>query len=224
MKNKAFQLQLVCVLATIAFGTVGCGTPNTSGRNAVIEAALMNQGFGLIGIPTGKQVRVNGDVLAFLKKAESSGLVAVREIPQGYLDSFLNTTQGMGRPFEVVATPKLLGIALETDIDQSQTIPPKPVRNLLVRISEAKMDKIVTADDYKGPLATPGEKHQLILGLFRSIPTPAAAVVGPDLVRLADRFRFRCVVKYSEFNKQWSVVALDIGSIDPEQWGTANVK
>jgi hypothetical protein len=130
----------------------------------------------------------------------------------------------MGRPFEVVATPKLLGIALETDIDQPQAIPPKPVRDLLVRISEAKMDRIITVDDYKGPLATPGEKHQLILGLFRSIPTPAAPVVGPDLARLADRFRFRCVVKYSEFSRQWSVVALDVGSADAEEWYTSNVK
>lgn len=222
MKNKAFQLQLVCVLATIALGTVGCGTPNTSGRDAVIETALKNQGFGIIGIPTGPQLRVNGDVLAFLKKAESAGLVTVSEIPQGYWDSFLNTTQGMGRPYKVVQTEKLNGVALNPSLGGEPGSDPNEV--LSVRISEPKMDRIIKADDYKGPLATPGEKHQLILGLFRSIPTPAAAVVGPDLVRLADRFRFRCVVKYSEFNKQWSVVALDVGSIDPEQWGTANVK
>jgi hypothetical protein len=81
MKIKAFQRQLVCVFATTALATVGCGTPNTSGRNVVIEAALINQRFGIIGIPTGKQVRVTDDFLAFLKKAESAGLVTVREIP-----------------------------------------------------------------------------------------------------------------------------------------------
>jgi len=224
MKKKAFPLRLVCVLAAIALSTVGCSTPDTSGRNRVIEGAL-NQAFGIIGVPTGPQLRVTGELLAFLKRAESAGLVTVREIPQGFWDSFLNTTQGMGTPFEVVATPKLLGIALGTDTDQPQTIPPKPVRNLLVRVSEAKMDRILTDEEYKGSLATPGEKHRLILGTFKSIPTAAAAVVGRDVAKQEEYLaRFRCVVKYSEFKKAWSLVALDIGSTDPEQWYTSNVK
>ena len=86
-----------------------------------------------------------------------------------------------------------------------------------MRVGEAKIGKIITEEEYKGPLVTPGEKHRIILGIFRSIPTSTAAVVGPDLSRQDEyRLRFRCVVKYGEFKKEWSVVALDVGSTDPE--------
>jgi hypothetical protein len=222
MRKKAFPLQLVWVLAAIALSNVGCSTPDTSGRNRVIEAAL-NQAFGIIGIPTGPQLRVTDGVLAFLKKAESAGLVRVREIPQGYWDSFLNRTQGMGRPFEVVGTEKLNGVALNPYFGGEPGDDPNVV--LRVRVSEAKMDRILTDEEYKGPLATPGEKHRLILGTFKNIPTAAATVVGRDVAKQEEYLaRFRCVVKYSEFKKAWSLVALDVGSTDPEQWYTSNVK
>ena len=222
MKKKAFPLQVVWVLGAIALSTVGCSSPDTSGRNRVIEGAL-NQAFGIIGIPTGPQLRVTDEVLAFLKKAESAGLVRVREIPQGYWDSFLNRTQGMGRPFEVVQTEKLNSVAL--DPTEGGEAGQEPNAVLHVRVSEAKMDRILTDEEYKGSLATPGEKHRLILGTFKSIPTAAAAVVGRDVAKQEEYLaRFRCVVKYSEFKKAWSLVALDVGSTDPEQWYTSNVK
>jgi hypothetical protein len=45
------------------------------------------------------------------------------------------------------------------------------------------------------------------------------AQLGPFLRRAHENQR-----PGSEFNKQWSVVALDAGSADPENWFTSNVK
>lgn len=179
---------------------------------------------GRPAVPTGPQLRLTNDSLAYLKKAESAGLVTIREIPQGYWDSFGNRTfMGGSRPFEVVGTPKLLGVA----INPSEGGEPgdDPNETLRVRVSEAKMDKVLTDEEYEGSLATPGEKHRLILGTFRNTPTSSAAVLGNGMARQEKYLaRFRCIVKYSEFKKEWSVIALDAGSIDPEQWYTANVK
>jgi hypothetical protein len=40
MNKRAFQSQLVWVLANIALATVGCGAFDSSGRNKAIEDAL----------------------------------------------------------------------------------------------------------------------------------------------------------------------------------------
>lgn len=221
---RSFQSHLVWVLASIALATVGCGTVNTSGRNKAIEDAL-DQRYGFVQIPTG-QMRITGDVLAYLRKVESAGLVSLREIPESYWDSFLTRTQGTGTPFEVTATPKLLDVAVAVAPPKPEDPPPKRAPGpLRVKVQEAKLDKIVTEEEYKGSLATPGEKHHLILGLYRRIPTSAASVVGGAMAGQDEqRFRFRCVVRYSEFKKEWSVVAIDAGTVDPEQWLTGNVK
>ena len=220
MKQQAIQRLFTCVFAIIILSTYGCMTPDTAGRNRAIESAV-NEVFGILYIPTGPQLRLTNSGVAFLRKAEAAGLVKIREVPQGSLDLFFNQTQGLGRPFQVVSTDKLAGIALNPNLGGEPGSNPNYTEE--VRISEAKIDKVISDEAYQGPLATPGEKYRLILGTVKSTPTPAAAVVGPNL-STPSVARFRCVVKYSEFKKAWSVIALDMGSIDVEQWNTNNVK
>ena len=134
----------------------------------VIEGAL-DQQYGFVAIPTGLMNIAGGPLLTERKKAASAGLVSLRQIPQDYWSSFASSTQGMGSPFEVTATPKLLGVAIARNDS-----PKGAVQILRVGVQESKMDKVVTEEEYKGPLATPGEKHYIILGLYRRIPTSAA--------------------------------------------------
>lgn len=222
MKNRVFVRQLVWLLATIALGTVGCSTPDTSARNRAIEETL-NQAIQVFEIPTGTELSITGDVLAYLKKAEAAGLVEVRH-PSWMAAGLI----------EVIATPKLVGVALNptaawTALDSERFMGHEAGDSndrfrVRVRVRQAKMDKILTDEEYKGPLAAPGEKHRLILGTFRNTPSSAAAVVGLGFATQEEiLLRFRCVVKYSEFKKEWSVVAFDMGSINPEQWFTSRV-
>jgi hypothetical protein len=219
MNKRAFHSHLVLVIAGVALATGGCGAPDTPGRNRVIEGAL-HERYGFLAIPTGLVNVAGNPLLTVLKTAESAGLVRLRQIPQDYWSSFLSRTQGIGSPFEVTATPRLLGVAIV-----GTGSPKGAVQVLRVDVLESKIDKVVTEEEYKGPLATPGEKHYIILGLYRMIPTSAARVVGSGLaIQDEAQFRFRCVVRYSEFKKEWGVVAIDAGSVTPEQWFTSNVK
>jgi hypothetical protein len=236
MKDYAFRCQFVYLLMATALGAVGCSPRDTPARNRAIEGAL-NQTLTrspspelrswshdqVLEIPTGTELRITGNTLADLKKAESSGLVELRH--PSWMEAGL---------VEVVATAKLLGVALNPDAawtakDSEQYLGGEAGGNksfiVRVRIRQATMEKILTDEEYKGPLASPGEKHRLLLGTFRNAPTSTAAVVGPGLAWQDEiSLRFRCVVKYSEFKKDWSVVALDVGSIDPEQWFGSKVR
>jgi hypothetical protein len=200
-----------------------CGTPDTAGRDRAIERSL-NGALGVLAIPCCGQFNLAGDSLSILKAAERAGLVTLRELPQAYWDSFLSRTQGTGQPFVVKATDKLTNI---TGIS-SDSLPENfsPSRGgLVVAVSTAKVEKVVTDEEYKGPLASPGEKHRLLLGLYKAIPTPAAAAVGPALANQEEKtFQFRCIARYSDLKKAWSVVAIDAGSVEPERWFTNNVK
>jgi hypothetical protein len=52
-----------------------------------------------------------------------------------------------------------------------------------------------------------------------------AAVVCRNLSKQEESLaRFRCVVRYSEFKNEWTLVALRVGSLDAEQWYTPNVR
>ena len=217
MNRRTLTSTLICGLASIAIATVGCGTPDVSGRNKAIQDAL-DQAYGSVLFVTGT-MNLGANNLPPLRKAESAGLITLRQIPQDYWGGFLSQTQGLGTPFEVTATPKLLAVAVAaSDLKAAGKV-------LKVKVQEARMDKVVTEEEYKGPLATPGEKHVLLLGLYRRVPTPAAKVLGGDVVGQEEQpFRFRCVLKYSEFKKEWSVVAIDAGTVNPEQWLTNNIK
>lgn len=225
MKASPFRRPLASVAAMIALCAVSCASPDISGRNRVIEDAV-NQAVGVLEFSWGPQLRLKGNALAYLKKADAAGLVIVKEIPQSFWDSFASSTfmEG-GPPFAVTATDKLKRIAVDPKVEDYANMAGGGIFPYRVRVGDSNITKVLTDEEYKGSLATPGEKHRLILGTFQNTPTPAAAVVGRDLSR-QDGYvgRFRCVVKYSDFKKEWSVTALDVGSIDPEQWYTSNVK
>ncbi len=96
---------------------------------------------------------------------------------------------------------------------------------LRVAVQQAKMGRVVSDEEYRGSLATPGERHRLQLGIYRRVPTAAAVTVGGGLAGQVEQdFRYRCVLRYSEFKKEWNIVAIDSGSLDPERWFTENVR
>lgn len=222
MKKYVGGPQLVWIPATILLSTLACSMPDTSARNAAIERTL-NEVFPALEIPTGTELRLAQDVLAKVKNAESAGLVELRH-PSWMAAGLI----------EVVATPKLIGVALNPGIAWTAKSSndylggeagDNPDRfRVRVKVREARIEKVLTDEEYKGPLAAPGEKHRLVLGTFRSLPSSAAAVVGPGLASPVESLlRFRCVAKYSDFKKEWSVVAFDVGSLDPELWFTSHV-
>jgi hypothetical protein len=222
MTKQAILIQLLCV--PVAVGLIACHPPEPAGRDLAIASSLNEAIPQTLEIPTGSTVKATGDALAFLKTAESTGLVTISR--PSWLPGYL---------VQVVATPKLLNVAIDPksaytakdaaeDLGGEAGIIPEPDR-VRVKVNETKLGEILTDEEYKGELATVGEKHRVILGTCRTVPTAAAAIIGHDLAPQEESvMRFRCIVKYSEFNKKWSVVALDTGSIDPERWYTSHVR
>ncbi len=206
---ERFPVPALCIALLSA-----CGGTDAASKTLAIEAALRDK--GIVEFPTGRFRASSGiSSIGYLRAAEAAGLLTVHEIPQAYWDNFLNSTQGLGTPVEVVASPKLLGLAID-----SQTPPDGVIR---VRGHTEKVERIVSEEPYTGPLATLGEKYQLVLGVVALNPAPAAAALGPRFMNTG-RMRFRCVLKYDAFKSEWSVVAVDMSSFDSEQWFTANVK
>ena len=219
MKSRTKRLarpSLAC-LAGIVLQTMACGGPDISGATNAIAHALEER-YCVLTIPVG--TTMVSRQLGFLKMFESEQLITLRTIPQGYWDSFLGNTQGLGSPFEITPTPKLLAIALP----QPPAAKDEPAV-LRVQVNQVRVGNIISEEEYKGPLATPGEKYRLVLGVYAIDANAATAVVGSQLsAKASGALKFRTVVRYSAFNKEWSVVAIDAGSVDRDKWFTDNVK
>jgi hypothetical protein len=91
-----------------------------------------------------------------------------------------------------------------------------------VHLGDLKVADVLRDEEYKGPLATPGETFRLLLATTQFTPPPKNEI-PPALTSMLPA-RLRCVLKYSEFKKEWNVVALDVGPADSEQWYTSNVR
>jgi len=189
-----------------------------SDGRGVVEKALVEV-TGTFSVPIG-QTRLSGNDLAQVKQLEASGLVAVREVPQAYWDSFLNRTQGLGTPVQVTETSKLMSL-------QPAVMPVAGTTLRIFRVSIANItiDEVTADGDYVGPLATPGEKYRIMLGTYRKVPIPAAAIFGPSLATQTEvRMKFRSVVKYDQFAKIWALVAFDTGFLNTNEWLSSNVR
>ena len=92
-----------------------------------------------------------------------------------------------------------------------------------LRVGELKVGEILRDEEYKGPLATPGETFRLVLAKIEHAPVERTSAIPADVGDLLPG-RLRCVLKYSDFDKAWKVVALDVSPADSEQWGSANVR
>lgn len=92
-----------------------------------------------------------------------------------------------------------------------------------VPIARLKVGEVLRDEEYKGALATPGETFRLILAKVEQQAPQNASAIPVGLSRLLPG-RLRSVLKYSDFTKQWQVVAIDVGPSDSEKWGSANVK
>jgi hypothetical protein len=221
MTNPACSPRHILAFAALGLMLAGCSAPSPGGMNDIIEAALSQQ-FQVLELYTGPDLRLSRSDLAGLNTAAGAGLVSLRQ------------TNDPGR-FDVAATPKLVQIAsnpndIWTQKDQEEFTGGEPEPSdaywqrlqrmkARVKLLDARLGKIVTNEAYSGPLATPGEKHRLVLGTFKSIPTSAVKVLGPSLATAEESLlRFRCVLRYSDFKKEWAVVACDLGSIEPERW------
>ncbi|MCC6131797.1 MAG: hypothetical protein IT186_17905 [Acidobacteria bacterium] len=202
-------------LVPLLIATVtACTRGDTVGRLKALNVALMP--FGETAIPTGKLLKLKNDTLVFLKEMEAAGLVSVKEIPQDYWGDFASRTFMEGaRPYDVNPTPKLQKLAQwESD----------PAGHIFWRLQIAKVEvgDVVRDEKYSGVLASPGEECWLVLANLRH-KVVFKEQVGPHL-QLDLPGRVRSVLKYSPFNKTWSVVALDVGPSASEQWNTSNVK
>ena len=92
-----------------------------------------------------------------------------------------------------------------------------------VPVGRLKVSEILRDEEYKGILATPGETFRLVLAKIERIPPDGGAAIPSELSSLSPG-RLRSVLKYSDFNKQWQVVAIDVGPSDSDNWASANVK
>lgn len=92
-----------------------------------------------------------------------------------------------------------------------------------VPIGRLKVGEVLRDEEYKGALATPGETFRLVLAKIELLPPASGSAIPSQLSSLLPG-RLRSVLKYSDFNKQWQVVAIDVGPSDSEKWASANVK
>lgn len=198
-----------------------CGPPDTPGRHRVIAAAL--KPFGILEIPTGSRLNLSNDGLGFLKKVEAAGLVTVHEVPQDFWGGFATRTFMEGaKPYKVVETPKLAEVSINPNLGGEGGGPSDDRYTWRVQVSEPTLGEVLHDEEYKGPLATPGERFRLVLATIQNNPGTARPGVPRELSQFLPS-RLRAVVKYSDFKKEWSVAALDVGSAEPERWYTSNV-
>jgi hypothetical protein len=92
-----------------------------------------------------------------------------------------------------------------------------------IPVAHLKVGEVLRDEEYKGALATPGETFRLVLAKIERIPPDGGAAIPSELGSLLPG-RLRSVLKYSDFNKQWQVVAIDVGPSDSDKWLSANVK
>jgi hypothetical protein len=89
--------------------------------------------------------------------------------------------------------------------------------------ADLKVGDVLRDDEYKGPLATPGESFRLVLASVQQTPPTGKGPIPADLAALLPS-RLRAIVKYDQFNKSWTVVALDVGPADTDRWYSSNVR
>jgi len=179
----------------------------------------------VVAIPTGSQLNLTSDALGTVKKAEEAGLVTVEEIPQDFWGSFATSIFMEGaKPFKVIPNPKLAEVSLNPRRgEEKATAGGNYV--WLIQVSEPALGEIIQDEEYKGPLATPGERFRLVLAKIENdFTTPRPGVPAKLLQLLPYPSQLRCVLKFSGFDKRWSVVALDVGWSKPDRWNSTNVR
>lgn len=92
-----------------------------------------------------------------------------------------------------------------------------------VHLADPKVGEVLRDDEYKGPLATPGEAFRLVLASVRHIPSAGKGPIPADLTALLPG-KLRSVLKYDAFKKSWAVVALDVGPAESDTWLSSNVR
>jgi len=91
-----------------------------------------------------------------------------------------------------------------------------------IHLGNLNVAEVLRDEEYKGPLAMPGETFRLVLATIGQT-SPPGATLPAALTNLLPG-RLRCILKYSDFKKEWTVIALDVGPRDSEQWNSTNVR
>lgn len=201
-----------------------CGTGDSSARHHAIEVALL-QKLPWWQIATGVDLRLYPAELAQLRPFESRGFIEIRQFPDGYA---------------VIATPKLVSLVSNPDDvwttkDQQQFLGGEPETlsqyrtrtdksKARIRVYDVTIARVFTDAEYTGPLATPGEKHRLVLGTINAAASTQARAVDTTLRPAPTQMRFRCVTRYSDMKKEWTAVACDLGTVNPERWLSDDVR
>jgi hypothetical protein len=160
--------------------------------------------------------------LAQQDRFRRAGLLDVREIAQNALEQM----GSMGaRKFTVRPTTGLIELLGGQDSFDLLVRGSRDPNHLTVGIgaSSYAIQQIVTNESYNGPLATPGEKFRIVLGVARSSSNPGlvkAGLTSSDETQI----RFRVIVKHDPFADAWAVVASDKGPVGGTVWDSNNVR
>lgn len=125
------------------------------------------------------------------------------------------------KPYQVLATPKLAEISLNPNLGGEAG--DSDDYSWRIRVSQPELGEILRDEEYAGPLATPGETFRLVLAQIDNVLSSETPGVPSELLTLLPA-RLRSVVKYDEFKKEWTVVALDVGSPNSDTWNSSNVR
>lgn len=227
------------VLINLVVASSGCAASDTDGLSTAakeaIENRLVNQRnfefhFGPVLVrsafasqfePDDPSRGLFGDSYAVrLQQLEKSGLIKYAEVP-------VDQVQTIGaRRFIVAPTPAFFkAMDVEPEGEFAKGLSGGSYTVTWLPVTDTKVERVIINQAYTGPLASPGEKHWIVLGVFRETATPAAALLGPELMQqLEESNRFRAVIRLDQFTNKWVVVALDVGSIRADHWYSSNVK
>ena len=118
-------------------------------------------------------------------------------------------------PFESTDVPPTLRALREGSGDDRYT--------WRIHLADLKTGEVIRDEEYKGPLATPGETFRLVLASIQQVPATPKAAISKDLAGLLPG-RLRSVLKYDPFTKNWKVVALDVGPSGSDTWYSSHVQ
>jgi hypothetical protein len=228
MKTNTLTL-IACALSFAACNEVKApkGTDHKSYTEILNEGITMAQGYasfpqGEVTIMSGlassmesgdaAQMRFPIQYLEHLQKAERDGFVTLVEKQQDALQQIGN----MGaRFFTVQGTQKLLSMA---DKDKSSD------QWTQVHISRFKILEILSEAPCKLRRSTPGDEFRLIVGRLEDTPTDNAKTLGAGYCTTErQELKFRAILQYNPFNKEYSYVVADVGLSDQTGWQTNHV-
>lgn len=138
------------------------------------------------------------------------GLLELTQYQQSSLESIGNmgATRYSARP-----TEKLRDLA-DTAWSKDQY--------LIIPLGTVTLEKIVLDTSYVTPQMTPADKYRMVLGTYHVTQSQWTKDVFPG--SKDGSYRFKAVVKYDPFSKNWLYVGADWGALNNDTWVTKNLR